>query len=266
MLTAKERLELIQAKVERAYKHIDDVHNTLKIFGEAKPYTVIAKSDLQTKKITYFVFDCAPIPVLLNVQTGDAIHNLRASFDYLAQQLYLVGTGTEYTAKHIHFPFDISKSQFDSALRKKVQGMRQDAIDAIRALEPYKGGNGEKLWVLSQLDNIDKHRLLITVGSAFKSVDVISEFAGAFGDDPIWDDLKRMSLFISAADKLCPLEHGDELYIGGAQDKFDEHKKFKFEIALHESGLVEAANLLKTLHDFHNLVRDTISAFEPCLA
>ena len=50
--------------------------------------------------------------------------------------------------------------------------MRQDAIDAIRALEPYKGGKGENLWVLHRLNNIDKHRLIVTVGSSFQSVDV----------------------------------------------------------------------------------------------
>ena len=45
--------------------------------------------------------------------------------------------------------------------------MRKDAVDAIDAIKPYKGGN-DTLWRLHGLNNIDKHRLLITVGLAYR--------------------------------------------------------------------------------------------------
>jgi len=50
--------------------------------------------------------------------------------------------------------------------------MGNAAINAIDTTEPYQGGKGHSLWVLHKLNNIDKHRLLITVGSAYRSFNV----------------------------------------------------------------------------------------------
>jgi hypothetical protein len=52
--------------------------------------------------------------------------------------------------------------------------MRQEAIDAIDATKPYAGGN-DALWRIHKLNNVDKHRLLITVGSMVRSVDIGSD-------------------------------------------------------------------------------------------
>ena len=41
--------------------------------------------------------------------------------------------------------------------------MRQEAVKAIDRLKPYGGGN-DFLWRLHGLNNIDRHRLLFTVG------------------------------------------------------------------------------------------------------
>lgn len=41
--------------------------------------------------------------------------------------------------------------------------MRADAIQAIDDLKPYKEGN-PTLWRLRELDNIDKHRAILSVG------------------------------------------------------------------------------------------------------
>ena len=40
----------------------------------------------------------------------------------------------------------------------------------VDALKPFRGGN-DTLWQLAQLSNIEKHRLLLTVGTVYDSVD-----------------------------------------------------------------------------------------------
>ncbi|HEY6766433.1 MAG TPA: hypothetical protein VI386_16875 [Candidatus Sulfotelmatobacter sp.] len=41
--------------------------------------------------------------------------------------------------------------------------MRREAIEAIDALKPYKDGN-PTLWLLSKLDNTDKHSFFLSIG------------------------------------------------------------------------------------------------------
>src|SRR5581483_7814217 len=48
------------------------------------------------------------------------------------------------------------QAQFD----RKVQGIDPGAVRLIESLQPYNGGN-DALWTLAELDNFDKHRLLV---------------------------------------------------------------------------------------------------------
>lgn len=52
-----------------------------------------------------------------------------------------------------------------------MKGMRADAKKAIDDLKPYRGGNAA-LWQLHELNNIDKHKFLLTGGA-----DVLCEAA-----------------------------------------------------------------------------------------
>jgi hypothetical protein len=83
--------------------------------------------------------------------------NLRSGLDHLAYALFMVGPrGTSGSpAKHVYFPISDDSTKYVAESRGKVKGMRRDAIDAINAVKPYKGGN-DTLWVLHKLNNVDK--------------------------------------------------------------------------------------------------------------
>lgn len=93
---------------------------------------------------------------------GDAIGNLRSSLDYVVGALIFPITGER---KNTGFPFANDAIGFAGEVRaNRCFGLLpqsfQDLI--INEVQAYKGGTGEALWVLNQLRNIDKHRLLIT--------------------------------------------------------------------------------------------------------
>jgi hypothetical protein len=46
----------------------------------------------------------------------------------------------------------------------KTEGIPAGAVKLIEATKPYKGGY-DNLWILHELNNIDKHRLLITAAA-----------------------------------------------------------------------------------------------------
>src|SRR3990172_3595613 len=112
---------------------------------------------------------------------GDVIQNLRSALDHLAYQLVLVGTGKPGPFFHVYFPIFDSAPEYKAGKTRQIKGMRQEAIDAIDGIKPYKGGN-DTLWQLHSLNRIDKHRLILTAGSAFESVDIGAELTRGMGE------------------------------------------------------------------------------------
>ncbi len=108
------------------------------------------------------------IPLL----AGEALQQMRSALDHLTWFLVDVGcvaqniTISDSDRKQIGFPIidTDSPTQYEASRKRKVKGMTQAAIDAIDAAKPYEGGN-DCLWGLNQLNNIDKHRLLIAAGA-----------------------------------------------------------------------------------------------------
>jgi len=237
--TADERTSLVQVKIERAKKHITDLNSAIIAFLGSNPYEFKTKRDPQTRKLIYYVSRVTPTPVGFATIAGDAIQNLRSALDHLAQQLYLVGTGgAAGTGYHVSFPIGHDAAKFPPLLSGKVKGMRQDAIDALKAMEPYQGGKGHDLWILHTLNNIDKHRLLVTVGSSFQSVD-LGAHIGAMIRKTTGRDFPIVSAFFRPADNLCPLKAGDELFIDAPDAEPNEKMNFRFNVALKEPGVID---------------------------
>jgi hypothetical protein len=112
---------------------------------------------------------------------------------------------------------------------------------------------------------VDKHRLLITVGSYFQSVDIgpiMQRELEAFADI---GNLGFPSLSLRPADRLYPLKAGDELFIDAPNAKVNEKLQFGFDVALSEPQVIEGEPLLETLHQMVDLVDKLVPIFEPLL-
>jgi hypothetical protein len=153
------RLDL---KVQRAKKHIVDLESEWGIFLDTGPYRISVEDDFNTGERNYNVADAGEIPVDIPVIVGDALQNIRSALDHLAYHLAVLGSGSSGKLSHTYFPISDNATKYHSEKARKVKGMRQDAIDAIDALEPYGGGRGEIFWLINTLNNIDKHRILLT--------------------------------------------------------------------------------------------------------
>lgn len=268
-MTADERLKLVRRKIERADEHIANLDNALRWFIKSNPYKVATKRNSQTRRLIYYLASVAGIPFGIPLITGDILNNLRSALDHLAQQLYLVGTSGESGFRdRTSFSIAPSTKAFEAALPRKVEGMRQDAIDAIKAVEPYKGGHGEDLWVLSRLNNIDKHRLIVTVGASYKSLNIgpmlIKMMKSSIQED--WaSDTPEIDLFLGPADNLFPLKTGDELFTDAPDAEENQKTQFRFEIVIHEPGVIEGKPLRETMVQFRDRISSVVDAFKPCL-
>jgi len=146
--------------------------------------------------------------------------------------------------------------------------MRQNAIDAINAVKPYKGGN-DTLWRLHKLNNVDKHRLLITVGSRFGSVNITPtlqrEMERAWAEHPTSRNLIGKDVFppvfLNPADRLFPLKAGDELFVDAPDAEVNEKMQFRLGVAFSEPQVAEGEPLLETLQHMADMVDNLVTSF-----
>ena len=266
-MTADERLALIRLKIQRADKHIDDLGVLLHSFLSSSPYTIATRRNTTTRQLIYHISKADQVPIGIALVAGDILHCLRDALDHLAQQLYLVGTsGSAGYRDQTSFPISRSAKDFKSGLAGKAQGMRQDAVDAICALEPYKGGKGHDLWNFNRLNNIDKHRLIVTVGSTFRSMDIGPVAAQMFTSTFPDIELPSMTAFLRPADNKFPLKAGDELFIDAADAEPNGKIQFRFEVALNEPGIIEGKPVQETLVQFRDRVSSIVNSFRHHLA
>jgi hypothetical protein len=239
-----------QYKVERAGEHFASLSDSVRSFFDTSPYTVACLDDPTNNHITFCVETAKDIPIQMSLLAGEVIHQLRSALDHLAFQLVLANGKTPNT--HTYFPIASDASSYNGAKAKKTAGMSHIAINEIDALRPYQGGD-DTLWLLHSLNNIEKHRELLLVGSSFRAVDVAPELQAlltqAFAqisDSPA-PILPRIPLV--PKDRLYPLKPGAVLYQKPRSIAEEASPEFLFEIAFGEPDSAEGRPLLPTLKE-----------------
>lgn len=268
---AEHRTLSARLKVERAKQNIRDLQGEIHTFLSGNPYSIGTKRNPDTGQLVYYVARTIETPAGLAPLCGDVLNNLRSALDHLAGNLVDANGGN--TARRIYFPISDSAQAYPATKARCIQGISQEANDAIDALHPYRGGN-DAFWKIQQLNNIDKHRMLITVGSAFHSVNLGAFFTESMGKDlagrndlPVeMRTIPAIDLYMRPADRLCPLKAGDELLIVSADSEPNEKIDFRFDVAFGEPNIAEGDPILETLQQMTDLVDNVVTVIKPLFA
>jgi len=165
MTSVDERLRHVILKIKRAKEHEAELQRQLRLYLDGKPYKVGHKHDPASRKLIYYVTSVDSAPDCLALIAGDIIQNLMSALDHLAYQIVCRDTNDNPPNPNwIYFPIADDLQKYDAKKGGKMQGASAATFAAIDVLKPYKGGN-DSLWTLYRLNNIEKHRLLLTVGS-----------------------------------------------------------------------------------------------------
>jgi hypothetical protein len=268
MTPVDERLKHVTLKIKRAKEHAAELQRQLRAFLDSSPYKVGFKHDPKTRKLIYYVASAQPIPDSLPLVTGDVIQNLMCALDHLAYQIVCSDTNDQPPNPNwIYFPIADNLQKYEAKKAGKMQGAARDSFAAIDTLKPYRGGN-DLLWALYKLNNIEKHRLLLTVGSQAAGINLGQLMAGhVSGTFPpqVVAAFESMSVFLNPADKGFPLQAGFELYIGAVDEKPNPKQQFRFTVALNELGIMEGKPLLELISEFTALVENIVSTLTPRL-
>jgi hypothetical protein len=164
-------LDGVRIKLRRAYLHIQDLKKTLDPIMETanRPGNIIAEQGEDPSKPIYRVQRVPAIDPLCSAMVGDALFNMRSAFDHLAWQLVLLDGGTpcEYTK----FPiYDSRTNQKGNPRNVTIQPQIQspEILAALDSVQPYQQVKPQEdnLWGVNHLNNVDKHRLLLTMVTA----------------------------------------------------------------------------------------------------
>lgn len=231
-----------QPKLERAKRHFVELETALASFFAMTPYKIsTCRND--EGRLVYYLSDVADVPVELSLITGDVIQNLRSALDHLAYDLWVNEASGRGRGDKIYFPIDKDEASYNRNKAGKTQGISAQSLAVIDSLHPYPGAN-DALWRIHTLNNRDKHRLLVTVGSSFQSMDLGAYMMASMRRMPalpegIRGNLPDLPLFLRPADNLFPLTVDAELFIAGEEDEANLNMQFRFNIVLNEPGVVE---------------------------
>jgi len=103
----------------------------------------------------------------------------------------------------------------------------------------------------------------LTVGSQAAGINLgqlmANQLGGVFPAEAI-TGLESMNVFLNPADKGFPLKAGFELYIGEVDEKPNPKQKFRFDVVLSESGIIDGEPLLETVNKFTALVEGIVNS------
>ncbi|ALQ51456.1 hypothetical protein [Nitrosomonas ureae] len=269
MTTTPDRIRHVSLKIDRAKAHAAALRDAVRQFFDTKPYTIGAKQHPATRKVVYYIEQAPAAPDDLPLLAGDTIQNLTTALDHLAYQLVCKDTGdAPPNPRGIYFPIADDQAKYDASKANRLPGASPNTIACIDAVRPYRGGN-DALWRLGRLNNVEKHRLLFTVGSQAAGIhlgQLMSNLAaGSMPPDTV-AAFAKMDIYINPADKGFPLQPGFELYIGQVNEVADLKQQFRFQLVLHEPGIAEGLPLIETIDEMiaavDSVTTDLVSLLE----
>lgn len=159
-LSQRSRFEGPRSKITRAEKHIADFKAELASLMEANPVEVRPYTDPETGYLRTTLRLPNEFPGDLRTIAADALYNLRSALDGAVCRCVATGQSTKCT----YFPHGDDLAGFEASVRAKCKKVPEPVRAAIASLEPYHGGKGYLLRVLHDLNVVDKHTDLISVG------------------------------------------------------------------------------------------------------
>lgn len=166
-------------KLQRAFSHLMKIDELTKSWVNGDHHTVRMEYDENGDPVFLASAD-QPTEDPLSLLIGEFLHNTRSALDNLAYSLALNHTVPlpDEIAESCEFPIFGNKhgrgsATFHETTRggdptrrsglHKIRGWAPGAQAVVERLQPYHRGNsyeGDPLWILHELDRVNKHRLL----------------------------------------------------------------------------------------------------------
>ena len=151
---------------------------------ENNPYSLSVENDGSAREWWVVWRVHKPLPEMWPVRIGEIVHNLRSALDHVIYEASAPApdgnplAGTE-------FPIFLEEEPYRKTRRGgglyKIRGLSPEAKAFVERCQPFTCGNpkGHFLWILQELSNADKHRLLNFASTYNIKGDMIMEWEPA---------------------------------------------------------------------------------------
>jgi hypothetical protein len=176
----------LETRLNRAKHHLNRFNIQVDKFLATKPYG-IAPAELNPKG-THYLFKAQVLretPPIIGLLASDFVHNLASLLDNV---VWRFAPPSERKRRDLHFFQCSSLPEFQKQIRPKLARFDQAFIATIERHQPYhrdEGFRNDRLVLLRQLWNDDKHHVPVIVGAAaVASVQIIHD-----PNPPAWLEL-----------------------------------------------------------------------------
>lgn len=167
----------VRLKIDRAKHHLSNLCSAINAFNnsEREGDFVMVYPDFERNCFDFEIGEVRGADPTWPAIIGDIVHNLRSALDHLACQLVMLNGKSVDCCKSskTSFPVCLTPESFLNTSRRIAPLISPDALALIEQLQPYMAANSptanpsqreprfSNLWILSELDIIDKHRTLV---------------------------------------------------------------------------------------------------------
>jgi hypothetical protein len=256
----------LTAKLKRAKDHIFHLRERWRAFVDSGAYPIIPQDTPDGDYRIYYLGNITPIPSDIPSIIGDAIQNLRSALDHWAYRLVCVGTKSAGPFDGIYFPIADEPNKLEAKIQAIKPCLADDAVKALRDVQAYPRGHSEVLWQIHTLNNIDKHRLLLTISSLNRQhsmspaeiAKIRHQFLGVLKDIP---EANEARMFLKSSARHISLESGHVLGIFPISQVHD-NMHFPIEVAFGEPKIVEGKPVIEMLTQAAHLMHTLLMNFD----
>lgn len=179
-----------EQKLLAAYGHAAALKKEIAEWVESRPYEWSHEFDPDQSMTVYFAELVEPPFARFASLAGDSLHNARAALDHLVYEIAEKNVGKplpDEVAQGSEFPISGAKPLSGQARKRKIGALPQDAQDVVLSLQPSQLGKEyarHKLWLLHDLERIDKHRHPLVAAPVFTDMLVSVPASAGIRDHP----------------------------------------------------------------------------------
>jgi hypothetical protein len=148
-------------KIHRAYKHLIELEETVLSLQKKRTVTVQNNAETSHQELIHSIPNLQEALLNCSLISGDAIHNMRTALDFAWVQA--LGSRNIVVSDYSKFPIRTDRNSLEAALHGiQIDTRFPELFNSLMVdIQPCKGGNGEIIYDLHQLDIFDKHLLLL---------------------------------------------------------------------------------------------------------
>lgn len=158
-------LDAPRLKLKWAEKQLDALESAVDIFQKSNPASLsIEKNPREGIQILRFEFPAARVPLDIGIIAGHAVLDMRSALNWLVCALW--DKRESASLGNAEFPIFKDPPKPD-VFQRRIKFLPPETKKLVEKFQPYHAGDKaifQRLWILHQLANMDRHRGIIVRG------------------------------------------------------------------------------------------------------